>query len=549
MWRRWEWAPGGRAASSRQSPLRTNRARVSTLVRVPPVLSVLIAVIVAFVAEIFVATFAHRAARRQPLALAVIAVSRRPLKAALAAAAAWIVLGATTETTPAIHALETALLVAVVLAVAWLLGAVALRLEDAAMAHHQARAALARHQDEEGADSDALALQTRVRSLLRGATRALFWCLGVGSALLVFPVVRPVGVGLLALVAVAAVVLGLAAREVLADVVAGVRIAYTDSVRVEDVLVVDGDWGVVEAVTLTTVTVRLADGRRVALPTAHAATSRVENRTRGAGDAVVGTVELDVDGGVDLAGLRAELQHVLDGTRLWDGRVGRLQVTGLAGSQVRVRAVASAVDGATLLELREHVREELVAWLLGARTTASGVGSGRTGAWAGGSGAATSSAWRQTAAAIATPTRAAEPQPAAEPQRALEPQRAAEPAPAVDPWQPDTRDYEAPRLPERRSAMPPAAAPLPTRQAPQPEPLPAFLEGAAAPLLARRAPTAPPSDPWSGGVAAVDQTQVLDPAQVARLYDDRPAGDVGAAETQVFDTSERRSSRRELRDY
>ncbi|MDM8086152.1 mechanosensitive ion channel [Cellulomonas cellasea] len=528
----------------------------------PPVLSVLIAVIVAFVAEIFVATFAHRAARRQPLALAVIAVSRRPLKAALAAAAAWIVLGATTETTPAIHALETALLIAVVLAVAWLLGAVALRLEDAAMAHHQAGAALARHQDEEGADPHALALQTRVRSLLRGATRALFWCLGVGSALLVFPVVRPVGVGLLALVAVAAVVLGLAAREVLADVVAGVRIAYTDSVRVGDVLVVDGDWGVVEAVTLTTVTVRLADGRRVAMPTAHAATSRVENRTRGAGDAVVGTVELDVDGGVDLAGLRAALQHVLDGTRLWDGRVGRLQVAALAGSQVRVRAVASAVDGATLLELREHVREELVGWLLGAQATASGLGGGRAGAWSGGSGAATSSAWRQTAAAIATPTRAAEPQPTAEPQRAsvpqravepqraLEPQRAVEPAPAVDPWQPDTsRDHEAPRLPERRSAMPSAAAPLPTRQAPQPEPLPAFLEGSAAPLLARRTPTAPPSDPWSGGGAAVDQTQVLDPAQVARLYDDRPGGDVGAAETQVFDTSERRSSRRELRDY
>ncbi len=520
----------------------------------PPLLVILVAVVLALVVEIFVATLVHRAVRRSPLAVAVVDVSRRPLRVTLVAAAAWIALGASADPTPTVLVLEALLLAALILALAWLLTAVVLRLEDAALAHHQAVAFDARGQDETGFDPHALALQTRVRSLLRGATRVALGCAGAGAALLVFPVVRPVGVGLLGLVAVAAVVLALAARELLADVVAGVRLAYTDAVRVGDVVVLDGEWGLVEAVALTTLTVRLGEERHVPLPASQVATGRFENRTRGAAE-VVGEVALDVPRDVGLQTMRDQLQQVLDGTPLWDGHVARLRVLDAVGANVRVRAEASAADGPSLLALREHVRESLVGWLSAAYPQTVGVGAG---AWAAGttasrttasratassattSSATTSTAWRQTAAAIATPTTSrstprepvaqlavepppAQPGPAAHTGPAPQPSPAHQPDPAHQPGPEQAQPAES-RLPVRRSAVPRAAA---------------------AP-----APQAPAPDQWLGGGAAPDQTQVYSPAQLAGLYDQDPRA-AADDETQVLDSAvfERRSSRRELRDY
>ena len=155
---------------------------------------------------------------------------------------------------------------------------------------------------------------------------------------------------------------GLAVQSALVNVFAGVQLAFTDAIRVDDVVVVQKEWGRIEEITLTYVVVHIWDDRRLILPSTYFTTTPFENWTRRRSE-VMGTVEFDLDWRAPVEAMRAELRPVLAGTELWDERVGILQVTDATSGFVRVRILVSAADSAALFDLRCLIREELVGFL------------------------------------------------------------------------------------------------------------------------------------------------------------------------------------------
>jgi small-conductance mechanosensitive channel len=191
---------------------------------------------------------------------------------------------------------------------------------------------------------------------------AIIVVLGVAAALMTFPAFANIGTTLFASAGVLSVVAGLAAQTSLGSVFAGMQIAFSDAIRVGDVVVLEDEWGRIEEITLTYVVVQLWDQRRLVLPTTYFTTTPFQNWTRNATE-LLGTVELDVDFTVPLEAMRVELQRRLEQSELWDGRKGVVQVTDAVGGVVRVRMLISAPNASALFDLRCFVREGMVEWL------------------------------------------------------------------------------------------------------------------------------------------------------------------------------------------
>ncbi|HSL36521.1 MAG TPA: mechanosensitive ion channel domain-containing protein, partial [Arthrobacter sp.] len=204
-------------------------------------------------------------------------------------------------------------------------------------------------------------LRTQV-ILARRIGVALIVIVALGIAMLTFPAIQALGAGLLASAGVISIVAGLAAQTSLVNVFAGIQLAFTDAIRVDDVVVVQKEWGRIEEITLTYVVVHIWDDRRMILPSTYFTTTPFENWTRRQSE-VMGTVEFDLDWRAPVEDMRAELKRVLAGTELWDERVGILQITDATAGFVRVRILVSAADSATLFDLRCLIREELVLFL------------------------------------------------------------------------------------------------------------------------------------------------------------------------------------------
>jgi hypothetical protein len=198
--------------------------------------------------------------------------------------------------------------------------------------------------------------------ILRRVTVATIVVITLGVVLMTFPGIRALGASLLASAGLVSVVAALAAQSTLGNVFAGLQLAFSDAVRVDDVVVVEGEWGRIEELTLTYVAVQIWDDRRLLLPTSYFTQKPFQNWTR-TGSAVLGTAELDVDWATDIEPLRGELRSVCEGSQLWDGRVCVLQVTDAVGGMIRLRALVSAADAGALFDLRCLVRERLVAFV------------------------------------------------------------------------------------------------------------------------------------------------------------------------------------------
>lgn len=244
------------------------------------------------------------------------------------------------------------LVLVVIASVAWLVGALMLVLEDVA---------LARYRIDVPDNMKARRLKTQV-VMLRRVTVAAIVVLTLGVMLMTFPDVRTVGASLLASAGVISVIAALAAQSTLGNLIAGLQLAFSDAVRIDDVVVVEGEWGRIEELTLSYVAVQIWDDRRLILPTSYFTTKPFQNWTR-TGSAVLGTAEIDVDWSAPVEPMRAELRAVCEGTELWDGRVCVLQVTDAIGGMIRLRALVSAADAGSLWDLRCLVRERLVAWV------------------------------------------------------------------------------------------------------------------------------------------------------------------------------------------
>jgi hypothetical protein len=186
--------------------------------------------------------------------------------------------------------------------------------------------------------------------------------IGIGAILLTFPGVEAAGASVLASAGLISVIAGLAAQSTLGNVFAGMQLAFSGSIRVDDVVVVEQQWGRIEEITLTYVVVHLWDDRRFVLPSTYFTSTPFENWTR-TNSELLGAVELDLDWRVRPGEMRAELDRILDRTELWDRRVKVLQVTDAVQGSVRVRVLATSHDAPSLFDLRCYIREELVDWI------------------------------------------------------------------------------------------------------------------------------------------------------------------------------------------
>jgi small-conductance mechanosensitive channel len=208
---------------------------------------------------------------------------------------------------------------------------------------------------------EARGLQTRITVLSR-AFSLLVFVVAISIALMTFPRVRELGASLLASAGLAGLALGLAARPVLENLVSGMQLAFTQPIRIDDVVVIEGEWGRVEEITATYVVVRIWDQRRLIVPFSRIIQQPFQNWTRTSAE-ILGTVFLHVDYSVPVSALRAELERIVAEAEEWDGRVCGLQVTELGSRSVELRALMSAADASKAWDLRCRVREELVGFL------------------------------------------------------------------------------------------------------------------------------------------------------------------------------------------
>jgi small-conductance mechanosensitive channel len=184
----------------------------------------------------------------------------------------------------------------------------------------------------------------------------------LASMLMVFDSVRQFGASILASAGVAGIVIGFAAQRSIATLLAGFQIALTQPIRVDDVVIVENEWGRIEDITLTYVVVRIWDLRRLVVPITFFIEQPFQNWTRSSAD-ILGTVFLYVDYTVPLDALRAELTRILTTSRHWDGKVNVLQVTDAKEHTLEIRALASAADASLAWDLRCEIREKLVVFV------------------------------------------------------------------------------------------------------------------------------------------------------------------------------------------
>ncbi len=201
--------------------------------------------------------------------------------------------------------------------------------------------------------------QTRVVS---GVVQGAIVMVGVALALMTFPAIRQLGTTLLASAGDIGLVAGIAAKPVFGNLIAGLQIALAQPIRLDDVVIVEGEWGRIEDITLTYVVVRVWDLRRLVVPITYFIEQPFQNWTRSSAD-ILGTVFLYVDYDVPLDALRAELTRLLEASRYWDRKVNLLQVTDAKEHTLEIRALASAADASLAWDLRCEIREKLVAFI------------------------------------------------------------------------------------------------------------------------------------------------------------------------------------------
>lgn len=202
---------------------------------------------------------------------------------------------------------------------------------------------------------------TQIR-VVRQVVNVIIVMIALANILMSFEGIRQFGVSLLASAGVAGVVLGFAAQKSIANVFAGLQIAITQPIRLDDVVIVEGEWGRIEEITLTYVVVKIWDERRLVVPIAHFIDRPFQNWTRVSSE-ILGTVFLYLDYSVPLTDLRSELKRIVGEHPNWDGRVCGLQVTNSTNTTMEVRALVSAKDAGKAWDLRCDVREGLLCYL------------------------------------------------------------------------------------------------------------------------------------------------------------------------------------------
>ena len=327
-----------------------------TLLILGPIVGAFVGVVVSIVLSIV----GRKALAKSSMASSILARVRRPGHFTFAAWGAWIGLGIALVN-PHLSDWEgsaiTAVLMRVLLIISigcltWMGYAAAWVFEDAAKARQTADQGRSRR------------FETRAQ-VLRRFTQGLIVVIGVAAAIGTFEAARHAMTTILASAGVISVIFGLAAQQTLGNVFAGLQLAFTDAIRVGDV-VVAGDkqeTGSVEEITLSYVVVHVWDERRLIVPCRYFTQTPFENWTRRA-SAQLGTVELKLDWSAPMALIRAKVEQLLNSTDLWDGRTWGVQVTDSTENTVTVRVLVSAKNSGHLSDLRAYMREQLISWIV-----------------------------------------------------------------------------------------------------------------------------------------------------------------------------------------
>lgn len=186
--------------------------------------------------------------------------------------------------------------------------------------------------------------------------------LALGIALMSFDSIRSVGISLLTSAGIAGIIIGLAAQKAIGTLLAGIQIAITQPIRLDDVVIVEGEWGWIEEINLTYVVVRVWDKRRLVVPTTYFIENTFQNWTRTSAD-ILGTVYIYADYGLPIDAIRQEQTRLLNTTDLWDGNVNVLQITNTTEKSVELRVLVSARNSPTAWDLRVFLREKLMEFI------------------------------------------------------------------------------------------------------------------------------------------------------------------------------------------
>lgn len=246
----------------------------------------------------------------------------------------------------------TAIGIFVILVVSWVLTQIILSFESLILRRYKL------------ADEDNLVARkvfTQVHVIQRVAL-FLVGFLAIASVLLLFPAVRQFGQTILASAGIAGIVIGLAMQRTLGNLFAGIQIAFTQPIRIDDVVVVENEWGRIEEITLSYVVVKIWDWRRLVLPISYFIEKPFQNWTRSSAS-VIGTIFIYVDYRLPIAEFREASDAILKKHPLWDGQVSSLQVTECKEQTVEVRMLVSAVDSPKAWDLRCDVRESMLDWV------------------------------------------------------------------------------------------------------------------------------------------------------------------------------------------
>jgi len=223
------------------------------------------------------------------------------------------------------------------------------------------QAILRDHPMEVADNLEARRIQTQTRVLSRVLMGAII-LVGVSLILLTFPMVRQIGTALLASAGIIGLVAGIAAKPVFGNLIAGLQIALTQPIRLDDVVIVEGEWGRVEEINSSYVVVRIWDARRMVVPLTWFIEHPFQNWTRRSAD-LLGTAFLWLDYRAPIAAIRAELERICKGEALWDGRVCVTQVTETTDHTLQVRLLVSARNSGDAFDLRCIVRERMLDFL------------------------------------------------------------------------------------------------------------------------------------------------------------------------------------------
>lgn len=310
------------------------------------------AVLAALVVDRLILGAARRLFARRPFVMTLVERTRGPARLALVILVARL----TAAVAPFDDATALALGRTLTLAFVMLLGWIAVRAVDIGATVYLRRFRL-------DVEDNLLARKhvTQVR-ILKRALDTLVVIITVAAALMTFDSVRQYGVSLFASAGAAGLVIGLAARPVLSNLIAGIQLAVTQPIRVDDAVIVENEWGWIEEITATYIVVRLWDWRRLVVPLTYFIEKPFQNWTR-ENASLIGSVMLHVDHTAPVERVRAKLEEIARQSRLWDGRVVNLQVTDARERSLELRALVSARNAPATWDLRCEVREKLIAFL------------------------------------------------------------------------------------------------------------------------------------------------------------------------------------------